>query len=99
MIKIILAILAVLLLAGCVAGPNTMVDKENPEGNIAGFWHGLLHGLLAPIMFIVSLFNKQVNVYEVFNNGGWYNFGFLLGVSMTFGGGGAGACSSKKNRD
>jgi len=29
-----------------------------------------------------------VNFYEVHNNGGWYNFGFVLGAGILFGGGG-----------
>jgi len=27
-----------------------------------------------------------VNVYEVNNNANWYNFAFMLGVAMVFGG-------------
>jgi hypothetical protein len=32
------------------------------------------------------LFNDNVNIYEVHNNGNWYNFGFMLGVSAAFSG-------------
>jgi hypothetical protein len=28
----------------------------------------------------------SVTVYEVHNQGGWYNFGFLLGAATIFGG-------------
>jgi hypothetical protein len=28
-----------------------------------------------------------VNIYETNNNGGWYNFGFILGASSSLGGG------------
>jgi hypothetical protein len=28
-----------------------------------------------------------VNIYEVHNNGNWYDFGFVLGVSVVFGSG------------
>jgi len=34
-------------------------------------------------------------MYEVHNNGNWYNFGFLLGMAATWGGGGGGAASSR----
>jgi hypothetical protein len=54
---------------------------------LAGFWLGLWHGLISPITFLVSLFNDHVSIYEVHNNGGWYNFGFMIGVSAIFGGG------------
>ena len=72
-------------LAACAPGPNTAAD-----GN-AGFWLGLWHGFICPFTFVVSLFNDTVNVYEVNNSGNWYNFGFVLGASVIFGGGGSGA--------
>jgi hypothetical protein len=34
----------------------------------------------------------------VHNNGGWYNFGFLLGVMVLLGGGGSGA-ARRRYRD
>ena len=45
-------------------------------------------GIISPITFIISLFNNHVNVYEVHNNGNWYNFGFVLGAGILLGGGG-----------
>ena len=80
--------LLVVLVAACTAGPNAAAG-QGP--NDAGFWLGLWHGLIAPITFLVSLFNHSVGIYEVHNNGGWYNFGFLIGVSIFFSGSGAGA--------
>ena len=73
------------VLAGCAAGPN---PAEASGG--AGFWLGLWQGFIAPFALIVSFFNDHVRIYEVNNNGGWYNFGFLIGASMVLGGGGAG---------
>ena len=49
------------------------------------------HGIIVPITFIISLFSDTVGIYEVSNNGGWYDFGFLIGASLFLGGGGAGA--------
>ncbi|MFC1962724.1 hypothetical protein ACFLWB_01830 [Chloroflexota bacterium] len=86
-----IAILAVLLLAGCVASTNPTIDIPDADGNSAGFWLGLLHGVISPITFIISLFSDNVNVYEVYNSGNWYDVGFMLGVSIIFGGGGRGA--------
>ncbi|MEV0841977.1 hypothetical protein AB0I55_20755 [Actinocatenispora sera] len=28
----------------------------------------------------MSLFTDSVSIYDVHNNGGWYNFGFVLGI-------------------
>jgi hypothetical protein len=36
----------------------------------------------------------DVNIYEVQNNGNWYDFGFMLGVVMAFGGGAGGSTAS-----
>ena len=85
----------VLVLAGCAAGPNELVQSGS---DAAGFWLGLWHGLISPITFIVSLFNSDVSVYEVHNNGNWYDFGFMLGVACAFGGGagGSGAANSRR---
>ena len=87
----VLLVMVLFLFTACVAGPNEMMNSENAAGNVAGFWPGLWHGIIAPITFVVSLFNKNVGVYEVHNNGGWYNFGFILGVMIIFGGGGGGS--------
>lgn len=80
------AILAILLLAGCAAGINRAVDVPDPGGDSAGFWKGLWHGLISCVTFVISLFTDNVNVYEVHNSGNWYDFGFMLGVSLIFGG-------------
>jgi len=45
-----------------------------------GFWYGLWHGMLLPFAWLVSLFNSDVAIYAAYNNGGWYNFGFVIGV-------------------
>ncbi len=72
-----------------------MKNSTAPDGSVAGFWTGLWHGMILPISFIVSLFRDSVSVYEVHNNGGWYNFGFLLGAAIVLGGGGSAAGSGK----
>jgi hypothetical protein len=61
-----------------VAGPNSKykLPGADPAGFLGGFWHGLI----APIAFVVSLFNAGVHIYETHNNGRWYEFGFLLGI-------------------
>jgi len=84
------------LLAGCAPGPNALVNTAAASGGVAGFWLGLWNGIISPITFIISLFNSHVQIYEVHNNGGWYNFGFLLGISIIFGGGGASTRRSRR---
>jgi hypothetical protein len=87
---LVLIVLA-LAIAGCAPGANEMANSPNAAGEVAGFWPGLWHGFIALFTFIGSLFSDAVNVYEPHNNGGWYNFGFVLGVSFFFGGSGGGA--------
>ena len=83
----------VLAVAACAAGPNEAAG--GPDA--AGFWLGLWQGLISPITFLISLFNNDVNIYEVNNNGNWYNFGFMLGVSIIFSGS-AGSSAARPRR-
>lgn len=89
LVRIVLLLMAVLLLVGCLAGPNGQVNRRPETGTIAGFWRGLWHGIIAPITFVISLFTPNVHFYEVHNNGNWYNLGFVLGAGILFGGGAA----------
>lgn len=91
-----LAVGTLLLLSACAAGPNTAAGTAAPDGDVAGFWLGLWHGFIAFITFVISLFTDSVSVYEVHNNGGWYDFGFILGVMIAFGGGGGGASRGRR---
>ena len=69
-------LLGALALAACAATQRAdAVAQQAP-----GFWLGLWHGLIFPIAWIVSLFSSQVAVYAVPNNGGWYDFGYFLGI-------------------
>lgn len=74
---------AALLLVACAAGPNTAAGAGP---GAAGFWLGLWQGLISPITFLISLFTDKVSIYEVHNDGAWYDFGFLLGVATAFSG-------------
>ena len=91
-----MAILVMLLLVGCTAGPNPTVDMHDTDGTSAGFWSGLWHGVISPVTFIISLFSDNVNIYEVHNSGNWYDFGFMLGICIIFGGGASGAKRKSK---
>lgn len=74
MIKNILIILAFIVLSGCaqsMTGVNT---------GTAGFFSGLWHGFICVFSLIGHLFNENIAIYQTPNNGGWYDFGFLIGV-------------------
>jgi len=75
-------LLLVVLLAGCATqSPGNLMDPP-------GFFYGLLHGFIIMFSFIASLFTDY-EIYAFPNSGGWYNFGFLLGVMSFAGGGGS----------
>ncbi|MEX1038704.1 MAG: hypothetical protein WDZ96_07610 [Acidimicrobiia bacterium] len=87
-----MAIAAVaLLVSACAAGVNPELGTSAPDGGVAGFWMGLWHGFIAPVTFVISLFTDSVSLYEVHNSGNWYDFGFVLGAGILFGGGGLGS--------
>lgn len=94
----VLVIAALLAAAACAPGPNTAAKTPGKDDKVAGFWKGLWHGLISPITFVVSLFSKKVNLYEVHNNGGWYNFGFVLGAGLFLSGGILGRGKKDKKR-
>ena len=90
--------LTMLLLTACAADANAAAGQAADD---AGFWLGLWQGFIAPIAFLVSLFNDSIGIYEVRNNGGWYDFGFLFGVSIFFSSGaraGSRPRASKRSR-
>ena len=80
---------AIFLLTSCTAG-DAQFTQENP----AGFWYGLWHGVISVISLIIHIFNENVAVYEINNTGGWYDFGFLLGVIGIWSGGSHVSCKS-----
>lgn len=75
--KIVLIALLVLVLTGC-ADSVSFTQAESMEK--VGFWHGLWHGLIIVFAWIGSLISDDIAVYAIYNNGGWYDFGFVLGV-------------------
>ena len=79
----IVIVALILILSSCFAGGNPMEGVEE-FGTTAGFLKGLWHGFIAPFTFIVSLFTDGIHFYEVHNNGGWYNFGFVIGAGIIF---------------
>jgi LPXTG-motif cell wall-anchored protein len=85
---VLVAILAALLVvSACAPGPNSLEKTADADGTTAGFFFGLWHGFISPVTFIVSIFSRNVRLYEVHNTGTWYNFGFVLGAGLFLSGG------------
>ena len=78
-----LALAALAVLASCASQIDAGVAQS---AGTPGFWWGVWHGFIFPWSFIGSLFNPDIAVYAVPNRGGWYDFGFFLGVTVLGGG-------------
>ena len=97
MVKRIL-LLSVIVLAACTPGFNEGLGVAASDGHIAGFWLGLWHGVILPFTFVLSLFSRSVQIYEVHNSGGWYDLGYIFGLSVVFGGSGHGSARVIRTR-
>ncbi len=73
--KRLAALALTLALAACATQAETAVAPTAP-----GFLYGLWHGFIFPVAWIVSLFDGGSAIYAVPNNGGWYDFGYFLGI-------------------
>ena len=76
-------LLVAVLFTGCA---DVTLIEECTTVAPYGFWSGLWHGIVAPLAFIGSLFSDDIAMYALNNNGGWYDFGFVLGAGILFGG-------------
>ncbi|MBL7968266.1 MAG: hypothetical protein JNK09_14785 [Prolixibacteraceae bacterium] len=84
LLPVFMFLLAVILFSSCADVQQIDACKT---GHTYGFWGGLWHGIVAPVAFVGSLFSDDIAVWAVNNNGGWYTFGFLVGVGgLGFGG-------------
>ena len=71
------------LFTGCAnVSPHTV---NCITSNSYGFLGGLWHGLIIPFSWVGSLFSDNIAIYAYDNSGGWYNFGFVLGLSTITG--------------
>jgi hypothetical protein len=81
---LVFVIFTLLLFSSCA---DVLQIDACKTGHTYGFFGGLWHGIIAPVSFVGSLFIDDVAVWAINNNGGWYSFGFLIGVgSLGFGG-------------
>ena len=70
----------------CIGCADVSAVCPAPTDHIYGFWGGLWHGIIVGWSFIGSLFSDNIAIYAVSNNGGWYDFGFVLGAGVFLGG-------------
>lgn len=82
----LLLVLLFFFLSACTAEPQQV--ESCVQGEPAGFFMGIWHGVIAPITFILSIFFESIEVYAKNNTGGWYDLGFLIGVGAFSGGAG-----------
>ncbi|MGB3341708.1 MAG: hypothetical protein WBB37_09540 [bacterium] len=80
-----LVIILAFVILSCAPG-NERWDQEINPGHDAGFWAGIWHGLIVVITFVISLFTREVDIYEVSNTGWLYNLGYLIGLMISLGG-------------
>ena len=74
-------LIIILLISGCFPGGGSS-DPDDP----AGFFTGIWHGWIAPASLIYGFFNHDIGIYEVYNTGWWYDFGFYIAIIGGFGG-------------
>jgi hypothetical protein len=72
-----LALSLLLLLAACARqAPSAVAQTAATPGFLLGLWHGFIF----PVAWVLSLFMPDVAVYAVPNTGGWYDFGYFVGI-------------------
>ncbi len=77
MIRLYIIAGMVLMLTGC-ADSVSFVEAATMEP--VGFLHGVWHGITVIISFIGSIFFDDIAVYAIYNNGGWYDLGYIIGI-------------------
>ncbi|RYD49544.1 MAG: hypothetical protein EOP60_13630 [Sphingomonadales bacterium] len=75
--RIFLAIAALATLAACATQVAGTTAPAAP-----GFLFGVWHGFIFPVAWFLSLIVPDVSIYAVPNNGGWYDFGYFLGICV-----------------
>jgi hypothetical protein len=69
---------SMLLLSACAAtqAPGVVAHTPGTPGFLLGLWHGFIF----PVAWVISLFTDRIAIYAVPNSGGWYDFGYFLGI-------------------
>ena len=74
--KKLAVLVSALSLTACAATEATTAVAPGAPGFLLGLWHGFIF----PVAWVISLFTDKVAIYAVPNNGGWYDFGYFLGI-------------------
>ena len=77
---LVIMMITIIILSACAPGVT-----HHTEMRRAGFFWGIWHGWIAPVSLIWQLFNPEVRIYEVHNNGWWYDLGFYIAIIGGFG--------------
>jgi len=81
--RILVACAIALLVSACASQIDAgVVEDVGSPGFLSGLWRGFVF----PVDWIGSLFVPDIAVYAVPNNGGWYDFGYFLGITVLGGG-------------
>lgn len=78
---IIVSVCIVLAMTSCLPGGG----QYNPAVP-AGFFSGVWHGWTAPVSLVLGIFYDSFRIYEPYNTGWWYDFGFYISIISGFGG-------------
>lgn len=76
---ITLLLLITIIFAGCTFIEPYSISYYDPPGFFSAIWHGLI----APYTLIVRWF-KDVEMYAYPNSGWLYDFGFLIGIALSW---------------
>ncbi len=79
-IACLVVLLALVTFIGCLPG-----DGKHTIEKPAGFFWGIWHGWIAPLSLIWHLFDPNIRIYEGYNTGWWYDFGFYIAIISGFG--------------
>ena len=91
--------LAIVAFAIYIIVNHVGMPTRDLSGAPANFWWGLWQGLIVFLSFIASWFDNNIVLYQVNNNGFWYNLGYLIALSVSVGGIARGSRPRKKAKE
>jgi hypothetical protein len=90
--------LAIVAVAIYIIVYHVGMPTRDLSGAPAGFWLGIWQGLIVFLSFIASWFDNNIVLYQVSNNGFWYNLGYVIGL-IILGAGGGGSARASRTRE
>lgn len=87
--------LAIVSIAIYIIVYHVGMPTRDLSGPPANFWLGLWQGLIVFPSFIASWFDNNIVLYQVNNNGFWYNLGYVIGLIVLGAGSGGSARASR----